>query len=340
LDIRGLEKIPKKDSLILIGNHSAIMEVVLMVIFPPRQIEVLGSIDVPHETLTNFISNLYGYIPYKRGFMDRPALRQSIELLNQGGCLGIFPEGGIWQTTERRILPGVAWLSEKTNSPVLPIYIAGTAGALNKAIRFKRPKLTMEIGNLIAPAVIPKNQLPKEYLKSYAEKAMDEVDKLRPPDDQKPNLKIRDEKYSLQIVVFSPENVQVEIPPHMAITHSDALAKFLHYPTILKIFKVNFRMPIEALQTLATNPTTQEINKACQLILEFLEHENPYLLTYRFGHNEGNNMRLGLSELELLTGWLTEKGYSVKITPIKKYFDLERNLEITQTEQGEIKNWM
>jgi 1-acyl-sn-glycerol-3-phosphate acyltransferase len=91
IQIRGKENFPATGPLIVVGNHSAIMEVVMLFVFTPWQVEILGGGDVPHETITDMMARIVGYIPYQRGQMDRPALKRALGVLQQGGVLGIFP---------------------------------------------------------------------------------------------------------------------------------------------------------------------------------------------------------------------------------------------------------
>jgi 1-acyl-sn-glycerol-3-phosphate acyltransferase len=303
-------------------------------------VEMLGSTDVPHEKLTDTITRLYGYIPYRRGFMDRTALKSSLAVLDQNGVLGLFPEGGIWQMGERRIHSGVAWLSERGQAPVLPVYFDGTKGALQAGLALKRPSIKMTVGYLI-PAATQANRIShKEFLRNYATKVMDAVDNLCPAGSRTYQNEILNEEFRIVIHLSDSDGSPVQIPPAIEITQGDFLAKFLHYPTILKIFKVNFKMPIEPLQALAAKPTARQINQACRLILNFLEKENPFFLTYRFGQKEGSSMQQGITELEKLTAWAEASGVNVDITPIRQYFDKAKQIEVVQKEQGVFDHWM
>lgn len=340
IHVSGWENCPPKGPLLMVGNHTAIMEVVLMTVYSPRIVEMLGSIDIPHERLTNFIAGLYGFIPYKRGFVDRTALRLSLSVLKQDGVVGIFPEGGIWQISERRVQPGVAWLSEKSQAPVLPMYFDGTAGAIQAAKKFKRPKLTITVGKLIPPVSIPAQATPKEILHQYAERVMDAVDDLKPVSVRNQTDRIRDETFWLECQVADQSGKQIFLAPEIEIRHGAALAKLLHYPTILKIFKVNFRMPIDALQKLSTRPSAKAIADACVPILKYMATENPYLLTYRFGPKEGDAMLQGIKELQNLSLWCAQADYTLSVIPFRKYFDVDMKREVVQTEQGEFKDWM
>jgi 1-acyl-sn-glycerol-3-phosphate acyltransferase len=340
VEITGIENFPPSGPLILVGNHTAIMETVLLVVYPPRQVEVLGSTDVPHEWFTNLITKFYGYIPYRRGHMDRPALRQALSVLNQKGVLGIFPEGGIWQLSERRVQSGVAWLSYHSQSPVLPIYFGGTKGALQAATMLKRPLLTMKIGQTIPCAKLPIGAVHKDYYKAYATQVMNAVEALRSEHKETPSRNIRDEQYKLEVSIFQQNGKAYSIPEEMVIKNGQALAKLLLYPTILKIFKSNLRLPIHALQTLATRPDARSIASACDLIIDYLDKANPYLLTYRFGQREGHAMQLGLKELKMLAQWADRNKNNIHINPIHQYFDVVKGVEVSNSDQGTFKNWM
>jgi 1-acyl-sn-glycerol-3-phosphate acyltransferase len=93
--IRGQEHFPEGGPLLVVGNHVAAMEVVLMVVYAPWQIELLGPGDLPPPPWMHAVAGLYGYTPIRRGSADRDALRKALDVLEQGGVVGIFPGGGI-----------------------------------------------------------------------------------------------------------------------------------------------------------------------------------------------------------------------------------------------------
>lgn len=340
IEIQGQENFPQSRPLIIVGNHSAIMEVVLMVVFPPWQVEILGSVDIPHEAFTHIMSQLYGFIPVRRGHLDRAALRGALEALRSGGILGLFPEGGIWQTTERSVQSGVAWLSQRAHTPVLPIFFGGCKGALAAGLKLKRPHLSMHIGQLIPAAQAPPGVATKTYLSEYAWQVMHAVDALRPADEPLPQPRIRDEYFSLEIQVLDSSNLPTPIPETLAISQTETLAKLLHSPPILKIFKVNLRLPVDPLQKLHTLPTASAIATACQTMLAYLKKENPYMLTFRFGPRQAKAMQIGLEELESLARWAEANHYRLHLTPVHQYYDLETELEVRQIKQGQFKGWM
>jgi 1-acyl-sn-glycerol-3-phosphate acyltransferase len=59
---------------------------------------------------------------------DASGTREAIKHINNGGAVGIFPEGGIERParTLRPFQAGVGFLIRRTGAPVLPIVIQGT----------------------------------------------------------------------------------------------------------------------------------------------------------------------------------------------------------------------
>src|SRR5690606_3398751 len=132
-EVTGLENIPKDGPLILVGNHVAMIEVIMMAIYVPWQVEFVGTGDIPIDPRFAGIVKLWGILPVNRGSTDRKEMTVPLDILKQGGFIGIFPEGGIWSTHLKQARTGVAWLSFHANAPVLPMGFGGMSGALQAA---------------------------------------------------------------------------------------------------------------------------------------------------------------------------------------------------------------
>jgi hypothetical protein len=316
------------------------METVLLVVQTPWPVEMLGSIDVPHEKVTDIVSRFYGYIPIHRGRPERASMRKALDVLRQGGILGIFPEGGIWDAGAMQAQSGVAWLSYRSQSPVLPLGFSGTKGALGAALKLKRPKITMRVGKLLPAARLPESQPRKVYFQEYANMVMKAVHALIPPDEAAPSVQITDERFDLQVDLYARDGNHQNHPSELKITHAQALTKLLHRPGILKIFHKNLRMPIDALQNLDTDHDARKIAQGTELILSYLKNDNPYLLSYRFGSSEAEAMQKGLEELLSLARWAAKADCSLHLTPIRRYHRSDQEEEIVQIKQGRFEDWM
>ncbi len=113
---------------ILISNHKSLMDFVLyLVVFPFRTIRFLMA-----EVLFNkgklFAGFLYslGGIRVDRDDLDFGFVSDSIEVLDNGGTLGVFPEGRLpinskpWPFTV-----SAAFIASHSTAPIVPVYTDG-----------------------------------------------------------------------------------------------------------------------------------------------------------------------------------------------------------------------
>ncbi|MBC7871264.1 MAG: 1-acyl-sn-glycerol-3-phosphate acyltransferase [Chitinophagaceae bacterium] len=328
--ITGRENLPQHGPLILVGNHVAMIEVVLMVLHVPWLAEILGVGDVPLDPTFAPIINSYGFIPVNRGSVDRKGMTMALDVLAQNGVIGIFPEGGIWEANLKQARSGVAWLSSKANAPILPIGFGGMDGAIGAMAAFKRPQLIMNIGQVIPPIqedVLGKTR--KQALADGADYVMERVEALIPPEEKARWRKICEEHFELKVFVNRADGESKEVPPDLAISEDESLAKFFHRPVLLNTLARNVKLPVQPLQRIATEHNSALIADAAKVVLDYLV-QNPYYLTYRFGNEGGMAMQNGLVQLRDLARWSAEAGYSLTIKPIRRYRYADSDVEIIE----------
>jgi len=108
-----------------------------------------------------------------------------IAILKSGRPLLLAPEGGrTHDLGMRKALPGVAYIVDKTGVSVIPVGIVGTTDDfMNRALHLKRPRLEMRIGKpLILPQVEGKGAARREALQANADKIMQAIAELMPPE--------------------------------------------------------------------------------------------------------------------------------------------------------------
>ncbi len=337
-EVTGLQNFPTRGPLLVVGNHIATMEVVLMVVYAPWQMELLGPGDIPPPPMMDAIARMHGYIPINRGNMDRAALNHALGILKQGGVLGMFPEGGIWDTGEKPAKSGVAWLSYHARAPILPIGFGGLEGALNAAMKLKRPALSMHVGPQIPAVTVPPGMSRKLALQNAAQHVMDEVNALIPEQYQGKTRDITDETFKLHLRVFAGEGQEIVVPPGLTITQTTALCKMWYRPAILRIFEKDIGLDVRALQLIVDQPRAADIAQAISLIQGYL-HSNPGFFTYRFGFDEGRAMEKGLEELKILAQWTDANNFKLAIQPTRRYRIIGQLTEIEETRPGEAHTW-
>ncbi|MCU0475127.1 MAG: 1-acyl-sn-glycerol-3-phosphate acyltransferase [Anaerolineae bacterium] len=335
----GRENLPTKGPLILVGNHIAVVEVGLMATYTPYNLEIMAAGDIPLDPRYQWMADLWGIIPIKRGSMDRDGMNKALDVLNQGGVVGLFPEGGIWETTLRQARQGVAWLSNKGQAPVVPIGFGGIEGALAQIARFRRPRLTMNIGKPIPPVQVDvPGKSRKELLQQGADYIMDRISELIPEDERR----IRTQPYIGETFDFkweltSPDGVAIAIPAEVEIVDKHGLSKLFHRPVMMDVFNRNLKLPVRPLVRLRRAHSPLEIAASVHAILTWLS-DNPYFFHYRFGHEEGEAMMRGLRQLQHSAQWLGEHYPSamLRLKPIRRYILLDTNQEVIEDAPAEM----
>jgi len=114
-------------ALILIGNHRCGLDPLLVQASVDRPLCFLMAREYYHGMLgMKWFFMAVGAIPVNPGGANRHALREAIEVLQEGGVLCIFPEGGANPAIPlKRILPGAAMLALETDASLLPFRITG-----------------------------------------------------------------------------------------------------------------------------------------------------------------------------------------------------------------------
>lgn len=330
----GRENLPKKGPAILVGNHNAVLEAAMMVLYAPYTVELLGAGDIPFDPRYAAFINHYGFIPIRRGDMDRQALTKALGVLQQGGIVGMFPEGGIWESALKRPRTGVSWLSSQGNAPVIPIGFGGIEGALGAALKFKRPRLLMNIGTMIPPVQAEVEGVSrKEALEDGARMIMQQIAALIPEEDKQRWNRIQDERFELQITVRSAAGEAVALPPELAIPDPEMLAKYFHRPLMLDVLARNLNLPVQALQRIDQEHDPAKIGAALNEAIGYYD-ANPNFLSYRFPYAEAGGMESGLKQLREIARWAEARACGLEIVAIRRYRQRGSPEEIVENTPG------
>lgn len=165
--IINAEAIPKEGPILIVGNHKHLFDQCLVIIATKRVIHYMAKKEYWDSPKTRWFFNMVGCIPVNRQIHDSNAKEAAIEVLKNGGAIGLFPEGTRNKTKEF-LLPfkfGAVSMAQKTNATLVPFGIAGDyiKGGKNLVITFGEPfkvakeesleeaneKLRNEVGNLI-----------------------------------------------------------------------------------------------------------------------------------------------------------------------------------------------
>lgn len=181
--ISGLANIPENGTYIIVINHISIIEPPFVIAFWPIAPEAIGAKEIWERTGQSLLAKFYGGIQVHRGKFDRQVIEKMIAVVQSGHPLLIAPEGGRSHTPGLRPgFPGVAYLANKSQAPVLPVGIIGsTDDFLNQAIRFKRPVLEMKVGEItFLPNIEGKGEQRRKELQNNTDIIMYKIAELLP----------------------------------------------------------------------------------------------------------------------------------------------------------------
>ena len=91
--IEGQENIPKEGRFIIVGNHIHIMDQCNVVISTKRALSYMAKKEYFDDKKVAWFFRSAGCIPVDRSKKDDAATSSALEVLNNDGAIGIFPEG-------------------------------------------------------------------------------------------------------------------------------------------------------------------------------------------------------------------------------------------------------
>ena len=213
ITVVGAENVPSSsEPLIVISNHFSWFDAPLLTFQLPFQPAFLIATESQRMLPVRFFTRIFNGIPIFRGQVDRNAWRKALGVLNQGGVLGVFPEGGINPQNAELIArgeqinetyghtsrlsgelthpkPGTALLAAQSNARILPVALIGTEQVLGNLLRLRRTPVTLHIGPAFGPLVLDaslKGQDRRKHIRTQAENLMQHIAVLFPPERRGP----------------------------------------------------------------------------------------------------------------------------------------------------------
>ena len=141
--IIGKKNIPKNGSIVIAGNHKHLYDQCLTIIATKRMIHYMAKKEYFDNKKVSWFFKSTGCISVDRAKKDSDAKNKAIKVLNDGGAVGIFPEG-TRNKTSKTLLPfkfGAVSMASKTDSYIIPFGITGEYKfrSKNLTIRYGKP---------------------------------------------------------------------------------------------------------------------------------------------------------------------------------------------------------
>lgn len=134
--VDGMENVPAVGPAILMINHIAFIDPFVVLNVLPRDIVPMAKIEVYSYPVVGIFPRIYGVIPVRREEVDRRAIQQALEVLRAGEIVLVAPEGTRGPALKEG-KEGAAYLSSRSDAPIVPVGIDGTTGF--PALRFTAP---------------------------------------------------------------------------------------------------------------------------------------------------------------------------------------------------------
>ena len=183
IDAPNIQSFPPKGPLLAISNHTGQLEVaVFFGQLAPRPITGWAKMEAWDNAFLNWLFNLWGMIPIRRGEADTSALRKAVNALNNGYIFGIAPEGTRNKTGQlKRARPGAVLLATRSDAPILPIAHWGGENFLKNLFCLKRTDFHIRVGKPFK-LDLEGVKLSREIRQQIADEMMLHIAKLMPPE--------------------------------------------------------------------------------------------------------------------------------------------------------------
>jgi 1-acyl-sn-glycerol-3-phosphate acyltransferase len=214
--VEGRENLPERGPLLIVCNHFGLLDAPMLWFYLPYKITYLAAADLQEFWFFRVAIKGAGAIPVWRGRVDRDALKQAQQVLQDGGVLALFPEGGIdpdylemagrgesVQNTPARSFrtdaqltharPGAAYLAALTQAPILPVSILGAEQVMVNLRRLRRTKIIIRIGPVFGPVAVEpglRGQARREKLDAIGDLFMQKIAAQMPPENRGPHRRL------------------------------------------------------------------------------------------------------------------------------------------------------
>jgi 1-acyl-sn-glycerol-3-phosphate acyltransferase len=147
--VLGAWKVPATGPVIFAVNHSHNIDGPMVMGVAPRPTHFLIKKEAFIGLLDPFLTGI-GQLKVDRTSTDRTAITRALGVLQNGGVLGIFPEGTRGEGDFASLRAGLAYFAVRGGAPVVPVAVLGSTerrGRLVKALPPLRSRVDVVFGD-------------------------------------------------------------------------------------------------------------------------------------------------------------------------------------------------
>jgi 1-acyl-sn-glycerol-3-phosphate acyltransferase len=119
--------LPDNQGAVIVCNHRSGIDPLLIQLCTDRIVHWMVAREYFEGVGISIVFRALGSIPVNRGGIDTAATKMAIRYAQQGGLVGLFPEGKV-NVTDELLLPGrsgAALIALRARVPVIPCYVEG-----------------------------------------------------------------------------------------------------------------------------------------------------------------------------------------------------------------------
>ncbi|MEU0196274.1 lysophospholipid acyltransferase family protein [Streptomyces afghaniensis] len=146
--VLGAWRVPTTGPVILAVNHSHVIDGPMVMGVAPRPTHFLIKKEAFVGPLDPFLTGI-GQLKVDRDTTDRTAITRALGVLENGGVLGIFPEGTRGEGDFASLRAGLAYFAVRSGAPIVPVAVLGSSdrrGRLIKALPPLRSRVDVVFG--------------------------------------------------------------------------------------------------------------------------------------------------------------------------------------------------
>jgi 1-acyl-sn-glycerol-3-phosphate acyltransferase len=203
VELQGWENVPRTGPVIMMINHIAFLDPVILTGLMPRPMVSLAKIESYEGKVLGPLLRSFDSIPVNRGAADLQALRSVLDALQAGLAVLIAPEGhrsetgGLGEAHE-----GIAFAAYRARVPIVPVGISGTPAFKHNYWKMKKTRVTYRFGQ---PFCLDPGgaRVTTEMLRQMTDEAMYQLAALLPPEQR--GLYEDLDKATAKYVKFAPQ---------------------------------------------------------------------------------------------------------------------------------------
>lgn len=123
IEASGQHHIPDRGAVILCANHISSLDPPLVGTPLNRMVHFMAKAELFNIPLFGTMIGKLGAFPVKRGGVSKESIRHALQMLGEGGILGIFPQGSRGGSMGKK---GAASLAMRSGATVIPVAIIGS----------------------------------------------------------------------------------------------------------------------------------------------------------------------------------------------------------------------